>query len=124
MDARTEIQRDLRTVLDNLDRHLRQASAATVNISQGPGQPPYSQINFLTVDGSTVTYTQTNNTLTMQVGNDHTILTKNLQYIAFSYPETDINTVLSISVTLQKKTYSGRTTALQMAISSVRIMNP
>lgn len=123
--ARTDIQRDIRVSLDVMDRQIRQASAATVNISQDTGQPPYSKITFTTVDGVAMTYKQVNHTLVQITG----IIEKspwidNIEYIAFSYPRTDDNTVISISLTLQKKTYSGRSTALQMAITKVRVMNP
>jgi prepilin-type N-terminal cleavage/methylation domain-containing protein len=123
-DARTDVQRELRVILDNMDRTVRQASAATVVVTETAGQPPYSQMTFTTIDGRNVTYKQSGHNLIQIVNNGTTTLTKNLQYIAFSYPQTDINTVVSISVTLQKSTFSGRTTALQMAISKVRVMNP
>jgi prepilin-type N-terminal cleavage/methylation domain-containing protein len=123
-DARTEVQRELRVILDDMDRDLRRASAASIQVTEAAGQPPYSKITFATADGHTVTYTQSGHTLTQKVDANTTVLTKNLQYIAFSYPQTDINTVVSISVTLRKATYSGRSTALQMAISKVRVMNP
>jgi prepilin-type N-terminal cleavage/methylation domain-containing protein len=124
MDARTDVQRELRVALDNINHSVRQASAATIYVDEATNQPPYSQISFITVDGSTVSYSQIGNSLVQSVNRNKTVLTQNLQYIAFSYPQTDINTVLSISMTLQKKTYSGRSTALQMAISKVRVMNP
>ena len=123
-DARTDVQRELRVILDGINRHVRQASAATIYITENANQPPYSKITFVTVDGSTVTYSQSGKSLIQSVNGGQLVMTKNLQYIAFSYPQTDINGVLSISVTLQKSTYSGQSTALQMAISKVRVMNP
>lgn len=122
--ARVEVQRDLRVAMSNLERTLRQASAATVNVSQDSGQPPYSKITFATVDGSSVTYKQSGKNLIQTVNGKSTTLTKSVQYVAFTYPQTDVNSVLSISMTLQKATYSGRTTALQMAVTKVRVMNP
>jgi len=121
--ARTEIQREIRVILDNMNRKMRQAVANTANIYQDSGQPPYSRITFNTIDGSTITYKQVGRTLYEVVGERQTTLSKNLQYIAFTYPETDINTVMSISLTLEKQTYSMRDTALQMAITKVRLMN-
>lgn len=123
-DARTDVQRELRVILDEMNRDVRRASAASISVSQTAGQPPYSLITFQTADGHAVTYKQSGHSLIQSVDNASRVLTKNLQYIAFTYPQTDVNTVLSISVTLQKATYSGRTTALQMAISKVRVMNP
>ena len=122
--ARTDIQRELRITLDNMDRTLRQASATSLQITQDTGQPPYSKMIFTTVDGSSVTYRQSAHQLIQSVGSNQKTLTQNLRYIAFTYPQTDINSVLSVSITLEKKTFSGRTTALQMAITKVRVMNP
>lgn len=122
--ARTDIQRDIRVALDQMNRTIRQASAASVTVSQDAGQPPYSKIAFTTVSGSAVTYKQSGRKLVHVVGGSQRTLVDNIQYMAFTYPQTDVNTVISISVTLQKKTFSGRTTALQMAITKVRVMNP
>lgn len=122
--ARTDIQRDIRVALDTMNRTIRQASAATVTVSQDSGQPPYSKVSFTTVDGKSVTYKQSGRKLIQVVGSGQTALVNNIEYLAFTYPQTDENTVVSISVTLQKKTFSGRSTALQMAITKVRVMNP
>ena len=122
--ARTEIQRELRVILDNMNRKIRQASAKTVNISQNTDQPPYSRLTFNTLEGETIIYEQNGKTLTEIVGERRMKLTDNVKYITFTYPETDINTVMSISITLTKATYSGGEAALQMAITKVRIMNP
>ncbi|MBI5245917.1 MAG: hypothetical protein HY923_01955 [Elusimicrobia bacterium] len=122
--ARTEVQRELRAMLENMNRTIRQASADTVSISQDTGQPPYSKISFTTIDGRSVTYKQSGRSLIQVVGNGSTTLSKNISYVAFTYPQTDTRTVMAISVTLEKATYSGRTAALQMAITKVRVMNP
>ncbi|MBI5881653.1 MAG: prepilin-type N-terminal cleavage/methylation domain-containing protein [Elusimicrobia bacterium] len=122
--ARTDIQRDIRVALDTMNRTIRQASAATVTVSQDTGQPPYSKVSFTTVDGKSVTYKQSGRKLLQVVGSAQTVLVNSIEYLAFTYPQTDENTVVSISVTLQKKTFSGRSTALQMAITKVRVMNP
>lgn len=122
--ARADIQRDIRMAMDQMNRNLRQASAATVSITQDTGQLPYSKISFTTVSGSDVTYKQSGRKLIQTVGSNQKTLIDNVEYLAFTYPQTDINTVVSISLTLQKKIFSGRSTTLQMAITKVRIMNP
>jgi len=122
--ARMEIQREIRSIMDSMNRTIRQALPDTVTISQDSGQPPYSKISFTTIDGRNVVYKQNGRKLLSIIDSNQKILTENLYYIAFTYPQTDINTVISISVTLQKKTFEGRTTAIQMAITKVRIMNP
>ncbi len=122
--ARTDVQRDIRVALDQMNRTIRQASAATVTISQDAGQPPYSKISLTSVSGESVTFKQGGRKLFQTVGNQQMTLVDNVQYMAFTFPQTDVNTVVSISVTLEKKTFSGRSAALQMAITKVRIMNP
>ncbi len=122
--ARVDIQRELRITLDNMDRTLRQASAASLKITENAGEPPYSKMTLTTVEGSSVTYSQSGHQLIQSVGSNQKILTQNLRYIAFTYPQTDVNSIVSVSITLEKKTFSGRTTALQMAITKVRVMNP
>ena len=121
--ARGEIQSEIRVIMDNMDRTIRQASVNSINVSQDSGQPPYSKIYFTTVDGRTITYKQNGRQLLEIVNGNTKTLSKNIYYLAFTYPKTDTNTVISISITLQKATFEGRTTALQMAITKVRIMN-
>lgn len=121
--ARIEIQRDLRTTLDSINRNLRQADADTVIVSQEGGSSPYSKVYFIDISRSTHTYKQQGRSLYHTQDNRTRLLTKNVEYVAFTYPRTDINTVMSVSITLKKKTVKGQTTALQMAISKVRIMN-
>lgn len=126
--AKAEIQRDARTSLDMIDRELREASASSVVIDQASGQPPYSRITFTRYksDGSTetISYYQKGTGLYLTVGSNNPIqLSNNLFYLAFSYPETDISTILSVSVTFQKATYGGQSKALQMAVETVRLMD-
>lgn len=122
--ARTDVQRDIRVALDLMNRNIRQASAASVTISQDAGQLPYSKISFTAVNGTTMSYKQSGRKLIQTAGTTQKTLVNDIEYLAFTYPQTDVNTVVSISVTLQKKTFSGRSTALQMAITKVRVMNP
>jgi len=122
--ARGEIQSEIRVIMDNMDRTIRQASAASVNVSQDTGSPPYSKISFTTIDGRSVVYKQSGRQLIQTIAGNTKALSKNIYYLAFTYPKTDTNTVVSISITLQKATFEGRTTAIQMAITKVRIMNP
>jgi len=123
-NARADIQSEIRVIMDNMDRTIRQASAASVNVSQDTGSPPYSKISFTTIDGRSVVYKQSGRQLIQTIAGNTKALSKNIYYLAFTYPKTDTNTVVSISITLQKATFEGRTTAIQMAITKVRIMNP
>lgn len=125
--ARHEIQRDSRNVLEIINRNLRQAESGSLAVSQQTGQPPYSKISFdkfiTTSTARSMSFYQSGETL-YQVDNGSTrALCGNLRYIAFSYPRTDDATIISISLTLEKATFEGKSKALHLAVEKVRIMN-
>lgn len=122
--ARAELQRDARVALDQMNRTLRQASAATVIVTEGAGQPPYSKISFMLPDGTPVAFELENRRLLRVSGGSTSLLAGNVEYLAFTYPQSDDNTALSITMTLRKRVYGGGSTTLQAAIAKVRVMNP
>ncbi|MCB4756710.1 MAG: prepilin-type N-terminal cleavage/methylation domain-containing protein [Elusimicrobia bacterium] len=121
--ARLETVRDARNCLTQINQALRQATASTIVISQESGQPPYSTIFAQTVDSRSLKFYQSGNKLNFVQNASTVTISENLRYIAFTYPRTDDSTILSVSVTFEKKTYEGQTKAIQMAIEKVRIMN-
>ncbi len=121
--ARSEIQRDARAALDTVNRFLRQAQYGTVVIDTPTGQGPYSRIRFVHVDGRYVEFRQNGNSLIQQIGSNTSLLTKNLVYIAFTYPRTDDPTIVSVSMTMGKSIQLGRRKVLELTIQKVRIMN-
>ncbi len=128
MTARVEIQKNARGALANINRDLRQAEAGSIVIDSVSGQPPHSRITFDKYDsaGSLVgmSYYQNGTDLFQARGGAAgKLIARNLRYIAFTYPRTDDDTILSISLTFEKATYEGGTKALQMAVEKVRIMN-
>jgi prepilin-type N-terminal cleavage/methylation domain-containing protein len=120
--AKIEIQRDARASLDILNRQLRQALSYTVGIDQVSGQPPYSRINFRTIDNRTISFYQSGHDL-YQVSYSTTVIARNLQYIAFTYPRSDDPSIISVALTMEKSTYQGRYKALELSIEKVRVMN-
>jgi len=127
--ARIEIQKNARGSLSNLNRDIRQAMADSIVIDSLSGQPPHSRITFTKYNSSggteTVSYYQKGNYLYLASGGatEGKLLVGNLRYLAFTYPGTKDDTIISISVTFEKATYQGGTKALQMAVEKVRIMN-
>lgn len=126
--ARGEIQKNARGALSNINRSLRQAIASSVTVDEVSGQPYHSRIIFdrYIPDGSTqqISYYQQGKKLYLSVdGSGGKLVADNLRYIAFTYPQTDNDSIISISVTFEKATYEGGTKALQMAVEKVRIMN-
>jgi len=121
-NAKVEIQRDARVCLDNMNRFMRQAVASSVMIDQVAGQPPFSRISFRTLDGQNILFYQSGNEL-FQVAQSTASLSKNLQFIAFTYPRSDDPTIISVAMTMEKATYQGGFKALELSIEKVRVMN-
>lgn len=121
--ARAEVQRNLRAALDQMDRSLRQASASTVSIAQDSGELPLSRISFTMPDGTLVVYKLKGRKLQRLVGAQTAVLAENVEYLAFTYPRSDDDTVLSIAMTVDRRTYTGRT-SVHGGLPNVRIMNP
>jgi hypothetical protein len=58
----------------------------------------------------------TNNTAT-------TVLSRNLVYIAFTFPQTDNPTIVSTAISMGKNIQLGRRKVLELSIQKVRVMN-
>ena len=121
--ARNEVQRDARATLDTVNRYLRQAVYSTIVIDTPSGQGPYSRIRFKHVDGRYMEFRQSGSSLIQQIGNTTSTVTKNLVYIAFTFPRTDDPTIVSVSITMGKNIQLGRRKVLELTIQKVRIMN-
>lgn len=121
--ARIELQQEARISLSNITQSIRQAQSATVAIDQASGQPPYSRIAYTQIDGAAVTYWQSGTDLLRQVGTNQATLSRDLRYLAFTFPRSDDMTIVSVSMTLEKAIYQGMTKALHMASEKVQVMN-
>jgi len=120
--ARIEIQRDARNVLDLINRNLRQAKASTVVVDAAGGQPPYSRASFTRAQGNALTFYQQGTTLYMVSGGTKAI-SGNLRYLAFTYPRSDDDNIVSVSIAMETGTFESKTKALQLSVEKVRIMN-
>ena len=121
--ARNEIERDARASLDTINRFLRQAVDGTIIVDTPSGQGPYSRIRFNHVDGRSMDFHQNGSNLIQIINNDTTIISRNLAYIAFTFPRTDDPTIVSVSITMGKAIQLGRRKVLELTIQKVRIMN-
>jgi prepilin-type N-terminal cleavage/methylation domain-containing protein len=125
--ARTETQRDARSCLSEINRFLRQAQASTVIIDSAASQGPYSRITFTLLDGRVMTFSQSGDKLVQSVKTggvtSSVTLTKNLSYIAFTYPATDDVSIISVALTMSKSIQLGKTKVLELTVQKVRIMN-
>lgn len=122
-NTRAELQREARAIMYVINRSLRQADTDSVLIDRAAGQPFYSRLTFTKMQGQTLTFSQNGTSLVQTVAGKSMTLSKNVKYIAFTFPRSDDLSVVSVSVTLEKSIYQGRTKALHMASEKVRIMN-
>ena len=132
--ARYEIERDARVSLDSMNRFLRQGKISTMTIDSGGANScavtacsgsggAYSRISFNTIDGRPVQYFQSGNYLCEKVSNNCRILSSDLIYIAFSFPESDSPTIVSVAITMGKNIQLGKKKVLELTIQKVRVMN-
>ena len=121
--ARTSIERDVRESMDLMNRWIRQAQQSTIVIDGAAGQPPYSRITFTDAKSDSVSFYQEGNVLYFKLNGDVTPETRNLEFIAFTFPKTTDTSILAVAMTTQKSTYKGGSKALQLSIEQVRIMN-
>jgi prepilin-type N-terminal cleavage/methylation domain-containing protein len=121
--TRIAIQQEARSVMSIVNRSLRQGRTSTITIDNYSGQPPFSRISFRKIQGEAISYYQHNSNLYVVDSGSTRTLTKNLRFMAFSFPRSDDMDIVSVSLTLEKSTFGGKTKALQMAIEKVRVMN-
>lgn len=121
--ARAEIQRDARATIDVINRFLRQAKWATIIIDTPSGEGPYSRIRFTMIDGRSVQFYQDGQKLYQVLDTTTTVITRNLVYLAFTFPRSDYPRLVSVSITMGKNTYKGQRKELELTVQKIRIMN-
>lgn len=121
--ARGDIQRDARASIEIVNRFLRQARYRTIIIDSVAGQGPYSRIRFTHIDGRNFQYRQEGNALIQGVDGVESTLTRNLVYIAFTFPRSDYPRLVSVSMTMGKKTYLENIQELELTVQKIRVMN-
>lgn len=122
-NTRVELQREARSTMAIVTSRLRQAQSSTLVIGQQTvAQPYYSKVSFTDIDGENIIFYQNGKNLVL-VDTSTRTLTTNLRYLAFALPRSDDFGIVSVSFTLEKSIYEGRTKALHMASEKVRVMN-
>ena len=122
--TRLELQREARAIMYVVTRSLRQAQSTSITLDRlSATQPFYSKITFTKVQGTTMTFQQNGGNFEQIVGTKTRILSKNLRYLAFTFPRSDNMEIISVSMTLQQTIYQGRSKALHMASEKVQVMN-
>jgi len=122
--TRLSLQQDARNFMSLITKILREAKSSTVVITRNnSSQPFYSKIVFSTIDGKNYQFYQDGKNLVMVDSNNVKILSSDLRYLAFTFPESSDLAIVSISMTLEKDLFSGMKKALHMASEKVMIMN-
>lgn len=122
--TRLDLQREARAVMYIVTRELRQARADSIIIDRAAtSQPFYSRLTFTKIQGTTMIFRQSGTDLVMVVGTQTKTLSKNVRYLAFSFPRSDQLSIVSVSLTLEGSIYQGRRKALHMASEKVQVMN-
>lgn len=122
-NTRAELQREARAAMYVINRNLRQGSIGSITIDCAPSQPFYSRLTFTKITGSRMIFYRSGTSLLQTVGTKTRTLSKNVKYLAFTFPRSDDLSVISVSITLEKAIYQGRVKALHMASEKVRVMN-
>lgn len=122
--TRVQLQQEARSTMYLLTRNLRQAQSDTIVLSRASSsQPFYSKIEFTKVQGGDMVFQQEGTVLYQVIGGGKKALTRNLRYLAFTFPRSDDMGIISVSITLEQTIYEGRKKALHMASEKVMIMN-
>jgi prepilin-type N-terminal cleavage/methylation domain-containing protein len=122
--TRSDLQREARAAMFVITKELRQAQSNTIVLDRlSASQPFYSRITFTKIQGTSMTFEQNGDQLQQIVGNSTKTLTSHLVYLAFTFPQSDVLSILSVSMTLQQSIYQGQTKALHMSSEEVQVMN-
>jgi len=122
--TRVELQQEARSVMYVMTRNLRQATSESITLSRAnTSQPFYSKISFTKQQGTLMVFQQEGTTLYQVFGASKRPLSRNLKYLAFTFPRSDDMGIISVSITMEKEIFEGRKKALHMASEKVRIMN-
>ncbi|MBU4491319.1 MAG: prepilin-type N-terminal cleavage/methylation domain-containing protein [Euryarchaeota archaeon] len=122
--AKVELQQEARSLMYVFTRNLRQARSDSILINRAnSNQPFYSKITFTKEQGDTLVFQQEGQSLYQVINGVKRVLSKNLCYLAFTFPRSDDMGIISVSMTLRKNIYEGRTKALHVASEKVRVMN-
>ena len=122
--TRLKLQQDARNIMSILNRFLREAKASSIVISRyNSSQPFCSYIRFTTIDLKTYEFYQLGKKLFVKQGGNLNLLSEDIRYLAFTFPDSSNMSIVSISITFERDLFRGRKKAIHVASEKVRIMN-
>ena len=127
--TKAEVERDVRTVIELVNRSLREAESSTVVIdSLDTSEPPYSRISFTDVNGAARAFYQQDKKLYMSTPTGDNILMGNLRTVFFMYPDTaesesDEGMILTVSLCAEGDYWGTQKKVYHMNLEKIRLMN-
>ncbi|MCX7905287.1 MAG: prepilin-type N-terminal cleavage/methylation domain-containing protein [Elusimicrobiales bacterium] len=122
--TRLTLQQDARNVMSILNRFLREAKASSIVVSRYDlSQPFCSYIRFTTIDSKTYEFYQSGKKLVLRQSNMTKILSEDVRYLAFTFPDSSNMYIVSVSITFERELFAGRKKAIHVASEKIRIMN-
>lgn len=122
--TRLKLQQDARNIMSILNRFLREAKASSIIISRYDSSQPFcSYIRFTTIDLKTYQFYQVGKRLIVAEGNTTSVLSEDIRYVAFTFPDSSNMYIVSVSITFEKDLFAGRKKAIHVASEKVRVMN-
>lgn len=122
--TRLTLQQEARNIMSMLNRFLRNAKASSIVISRFDNQQPFcSYIRFTTIDSKTYEFYQNRKQLILKQSNMTRVLSNDLRYLAFIFPDSSNMSIISVSITLEKDLFGGRKKAIHVTSEKIRIMN-
>ena len=122
--TRLILQQDARNIMGILNRFLREAKASSIVISRYNNlQPFYSYLKFTTIDSKTYEFYQDGKKLILKQGPMTRVLSEDIRYLAFTFPDSSNMYIVSVSITFERDLFAGRRKAIHVASERIRIMN-
>ncbi|MGC8867512.1 MAG: PilW family protein [Elusimicrobiales bacterium] len=122
--TRLSLQQDARNIMAMLNRFLREAKASSLVITRYDSSQPFcSYIKFTTIDSKTYEFYQDGKNFMLKQGNMQKVLSQDLRYLSFTFPDTSNMYIVSVSMTFEKALFGGRKKAIHVASEKIRVMN-
>lgn len=122
--TRLKLQQDARNIMSILNRFLREAKASSIVISRyNSSQPFCSYLKFTTIDEKTYEFYQQGKRLVVKEGSMVNVLSEDIRYLSFIFPDSSNMSILSVSITFEKDLFAGRKKAIHVASEKIRVMN-
>jgi len=106
--TKIEAQDRLTISTQHIEKFLSQARPSTVTISQDPGEPPFSKIEFTDIEDRNISIFQEGSNLIQTKGvNRFTVIKDGIERVTFVYPDIHDESKIKVSVLTKQETRGG-----------------